>query len=149
LSSSKSPLFRFLIAGSATVGVDAVVYAALLGAGMPVDPAKTLGLVAATVFAYLVNRNWTFGAGHGGLGRFLGFLALYVLAIALNVGVNRIVLELVGTGPHHVTLAWFFATAASSTWNYIGMRWVVFRPLPASLTDVSRSATKFARDRMS
>jgi putative flippase GtrA len=128
LSSSKRPLLRFLIAGSATVGVDAVVYTALLGAGMPVDPAKTLGLVAATIFAYLVNRNWTFAAGHGGLGQLLGFLALYVSAIALNVGVNRVVLELVGTEPHHLTLAWFLATAASSTWNYLGMRWVVFRP---------------------
>lgn len=124
---SKKPIFRFLIAGSATVAVDAIAYSALLSAGLSIDAAKGMGLVFATIFAYLVNRNWTFRAGNGGIGQFGLFLVLYMGAIALNVAVNRLAVDQFGTLPQQLAIAWFLATASSSTLNYIGMRWIVFR----------------------
>ena len=121
-------LLRFLITGSLTVGVDAVVYIVLLWSGLGINLAKALGLAAATIFAYFVNRSWTFVAPHRGLRQFIAFLILYASAIGLNVGANYGVVVMLGYGRQSLILAYFVATALSATWNYLGMRYFVFRP---------------------
>ena len=120
-------LRRFLIVGSATVGVDALVYSALLWVGLAVDLAKALGLIAATIFAYFFNKSWTFPGSHGGVLRFIGFVSLYSLAIVTNTGVNHVILVLTDYSKVGFLIAYFGATATSATLNYVGMRWFVFR----------------------
>ena len=119
---------RFLVTGTLTVGVDAVVYSCLLRANIGVNPSKALGLVAATLFAYFVNRHWTFEARTHSAVQFVSFLALYMTAICLNIGVNWLSLSRLGRAPVDFIISWFAATAASSVWNYLGMRHYVFRP---------------------
>lgn len=117
---------RFLVAGSATVGIDAIAYALLLEAGLTVDVAKICGFAAGTIFAYFVNRDWTFGADRTGKWQVFRFLAVYLGASGLNVLVNHQGTVLFGTDRQGLMLAWFIATACSSTWNYIGLRYFVF-----------------------
>ncbi len=121
-------LKRFLVTGTLTVCVDAAVYASLLQLGVEVSVAKAVGLLAATIFAYFVNRLWTFEAGPGSTAQVIGFFALYAAAVLLNVAVNRLFLFLLVGERFAYAFSWFMATAASSTWNYLGMRYFVFRP---------------------
>lgn len=98
----------------------------MLYLGVATDFAKAIGLIAATIFAYFVNRFWTF-QGHAGAGnRFFAFLALYASAVAINVGANHVVLTLFDHARQGYPIAWFCATCSSSAWNYLGLRYVVF-----------------------
>ena len=117
---------RFLVTGTLTVGVDALTYALLLRWDIAVDAAKALSLVAATIFAYLVNRFWTFNDSSARGQRVVPFLLVYASAIVLNVGVNHVFLWMLGTRGLGYAVSWFAATASSSSWNYFGLRYVVF-----------------------
>src|SRR5882757_1926239 len=83
---------RFLVTGSATVAVDAIVYSTLLKANIPADFAKGCSLAAATLFAYFANRCWAFNHAAPTTSRLGHFVALYMSAVCLNVLVNHLVL---------------------------------------------------------
>lgn len=117
---------RFLIAGSATVCLDALVYSFMLQFGLPIDPSKAIGFLMGTVFAFFVNREWTFRAERHGNRQFAAFAMVYGSGILVNSTTNRILIELIGKEPTHLIVAWFFATSASASWNYLGMRQFVF-----------------------
>lgn len=121
-------LLRFVIAGGLTVLVDAVVYAGLLVVEIQIDIAKTLSLTAATAFAYLINKYWTFQQTKRERGRLAGFLFLYGFASGSHVFANWLMLRILGENESGViAFAWFVATALSASINYIGMKFVVFR----------------------
>lgn len=120
-------LKRFAVTGGLTVALDAVVYASLARLGMSIDGSKALGLIAATIFAYFVNRFWAFSDAKAGSARIGSFLSLYAAAIVLNVVVNRLSLQMLGQGSWALIVSWFLATGSSSVFNYVGMRYFVFR----------------------
>jgi putative flippase GtrA len=124
-------LRRFLMVGGTTVLVDLLTYAALLWAGMAVAPAKGIGFVTGTVYAYFANRSFTF-ATHGSTARFTGFAVLYTVTLAVNVGVNSAVIEL-GAGSMFTAAAFLIATGTSATLNFLGMKFLIFRS--SSLAD--------------
>jgi putative flippase GtrA len=125
--STSVQLRRFLIVGSTTVLVDFATYTLCLALGLPIDPAKGLGFVAGTFFAYLANRFWTFDAA-GTQGRFWHFLALYLTTLVINVGVNAAVVALVGVSTPGLGFAFVVATGVSASLNFVGMKFIVFRP---------------------
>jgi len=120
-------LKRFLLTGFLTVLIDATTYAGFLHVGIRVDLAKGLALICATIFAYFVNRKWTFETPRGSVAQFVAFVTLYAAAIILNVAVNRLTLRWLGESHMSYIMGWLFATACSSTWNYVGMKFFVFR----------------------
>lgn len=117
---------RFAVAGGATVVVDAIAYSLFLKIGVPIDIAKASGLVVSTIFAYTVNRNWTFSGSEGSWKSIILFLVLYVFASASNVIVNRLVIDAITSFRFVIPIAWFIATGTSATINYLGMRFIVF-----------------------
>ncbi len=118
---------RFLIVGGTTVAIDLASYRMLLWFGLAVALAKGLGFIAGTIFAYHANRLWTFAA-EGGRRRFVGFLALYAITLGVNVGVNGGALLLLGGGELALASAFLAATGASATLNFLGMKFLVFKP---------------------
>jgi putative flippase GtrA len=124
-------LKRFIVAGTLTVGVDAAFYALFLYLNLAVSVSKAASLIAATLFAYAASRFWTF-RDEGSDRRVLPFLAVYASAVLLNVTANHVALGIFGTGGVGYVLGWLLATAASSTWNYVGLRYVVFPGKTAS-----------------
>ena len=119
-------LRRFLIVGSTTVLVDFGFYTLCLALGMAIDPAKGLGFIAGTFFAYLANRFWTFEAS-AVRGRLLRFLVLYLTTLVINVGVNAAVVAVAGTSPIGLGFAFVVATGVSASLNFIGMKFIGFR----------------------
>ena len=124
--STTMQLRRFLVVGSTTVLVDFGFYTLCLALSMAIDPAKALGFVAGTFFAYLANRYWTFEAS-AVRGRLLRFLLLYLTTLAINVGVNAAVVAFVGTSSMALGFAFVVATGVSASLNFVGMKFIVFR----------------------
>ena len=117
---------RFLVVGSLTVLVDLVSYRLCLETGLPVPLAKTIGFLSGTIFAYFVNRFWTFQSQSSHVALFK-FLLLYLSTLLTNVGVNQIVFEAVPLGERGQLFAILVATSVSATLNFLGMKYIVFR----------------------
>ncbi|WP_175022873.1 GtrA family protein [Rugamonas rivuli] len=119
----------FLVVGTLTVLVDLLVYRALMASGLAATaPAKAVGFLAGTVFAYCANRRWTFGHRAAAPGSAARFAVLYGATLAANVAVNAIALRILdAAGPAvAVSLAFVAATGVSATLNFIGMKTLVF-----------------------
>lgn len=123
----RSSLGRFLLVGGTTVLIDALVYQALLLAGLSHGAGKALGFLAGALFAYLANWRFTF-QGRSHRWSPVAFAGVYLCALALNVGVNALVLHVLGdTSVWRVAAAFLLATGVSAAWNFLGMAHLVFR----------------------
>ena len=118
---------RFLIVGVTTVAIDFAVYLLFLFLDTPTAPAKGLGFIAGTIFAYFANRLWTFDRAKGGRTVFALFVGLYLATLIINVGVNSGVIVVLGENEQALALAFLMATGTSATLNFAGMRMIVFR----------------------
>jgi len=126
-------LARFLIVGVTAVCIDYAGYRLCMALGWPIGNAKAAGYVAGAVFGYFANRFFTFRvatAWHWSeTARFVG---VYLTSLLANVGVNALVLALLGRSEAAIALAFLAATGTSTALNFIGMKFLVFRPrLPA------------------
>lgn len=122
----------FLLVGGSTVLIDYASYEVLGRVlAVPVDLSKAVGFLLGTVYAFFANRTWTFG--HQGSARQSAwkFALLYATTLGANVGVNAALLY-----PAWCALprSWAFigATGVSATLNFLGMKYLVFRPPQAN-----------------
>jgi putative flippase GtrA len=118
---------RFLLVGGLTAVADFSTYRLLLMADVAITPAKVAAFVLGTTLSYLLNRAWTFGAGHHAVAR---FLALYALTLVINVAVNAGAVEILQDVAGRITIAWLLAQAVASALNFFGMRSFVFAGRP-------------------
>lgn len=124
----RKELAIFLVVGTSTVVVDYATYMALLRwASMTVDPAKALGFLTGTVYAYFANRIWTFGHHQHAAGSAQRFALLYAMTLGANVLINAGVLRLLSEWSLARQLAFFVATGVSATLNFLGMKLYVFQ----------------------
>jgi putative flippase GtrA len=119
------PLLRFLLVGGTTVLLDGLSYALLTRAGMGVETAKALGFLIGAAFAYVANWRFTFGARRSRWSELL-FVAVYALALVLNVAVNSAVRGWLHGWGGAAALAFLAATGVSAAWNFTGMSLFVF-----------------------
>lgn len=103
------------------------MYRFLLFLDTPTAPAKGLGFIAGTIFAYFANRLWTFERAKGGRNVFALFVGLYLTTLVINVAVNSGVIAVMGEDELLLALAFLMATGTSATLNFVGMRMIVFR----------------------
>lgn len=113
---------RFSAAGLANVGVDLFVYSSLLVLGSSIPVAKAAAFACGATFAYFVNKNWTFRAGRGNSRQFAAFASLYAASMAVNVGANSAVIEILGASLFGKAAAYCVALLLSATMNFFGMR---------------------------
>lgn len=118
---------RFLLVGFTSVAIDFAVYRGLLALAIAVHPAKTAGYIAGAVFGYFANRSFTFRVGARWRQReLLGFIAVYLVALAANVAVNSLVLAVLGRNETTLALAFVAATGVSAAMNFVGLKLFVF-----------------------
>ena len=121
----------FLLVGVLTVLIDALTYR-LLSQVLVLHWAKAMGFLTGTVFAYVANRKLTFRQRQVAGGSVWRFVLLYGLALLINTGINSTVVNLLkgwGDDPSmRLSLAFVIATGASAIWNFLGMKWFVFKP---------------------
>jgi NDP-sugar pyrophosphorylase family protein/putative flippase GtrA len=121
-------ILRFLPVGGMAVLIDFLLYQGLTFTGAPGAPSKALSFVAGAIFAFVANRDFTFRRGGKGFGGVVTFTAVYLISLGLNVAVNSAALMVLPLqGALALNAAWFLATGASATFNFLGMKLFVFR----------------------
>lgn len=135
-SSLRTQLFRFVVVGVIATVVDAGLYfAAVRLLAWPYDLAKGASFLFGTTTSFLLNRSWTFEVPHADSATTRRFVTLYAATFLLNVGANRLALNLLfplGWSNDVVEpFAIVFATAWSTIANFIGQRAWVFAPRAA------------------
>ena len=129
----KRELVIFLIVGASTVLVDFMTYRGLIQFQvMEVDMAKATGFLVGTLFAYFANRFWTFGHKLHAPGSAWRFLVLYASTLGANVLINAFSLKLLADTAAAFQLAFLLATGVSACLNFLGMKFIVFKPIPTS-----------------
>jgi putative flippase GtrA len=119
-------VWRFIVTGGFSAVVDFGLYVALLAAGLHVNVAKTIGFVAGTTTAYLINRRWTFQAPPS-TARFIAVISLYAVTYAVQVGINYLFYTMWDEQPWRVPVAFVIAQGTATVINFVVQRAVIFR----------------------
>lgn len=114
---------RFVVIGCTCTAIDYCTNRLL---SEPIGPhaAKGLSYVSGMLIGFVGNKFWTFGSRKQASSEVVGYVALYVCTLGVNVGVNAAVLFI---WPSAKTLAFLAATGVTTVLNYIGLRLVAFR----------------------
>ena len=121
-TTTQRQLFKFVVSGVIAVAVDFGVYY-LLNSYMDHSVSKGVSFLSGSMVAYLMNKFWTFETKEFSGMQLFRFFFLYVTTLAINVMVNKGVLNLFNS----VLFAFFCATGASTVLNFLGQKFWVFR----------------------
>ena len=125
LSNIKS--IRFLIVGVSTVILDLLIYYYLISAGLAPLMSKGLSFLAGSIYAYQLNRTWTFSAEKPSIRQVSSFLLAYCFSLLLNVSSNSFFLLILTLRKDlRIFSAFVLATLISATSNYLILKNIVF-----------------------
>lgn len=126
--STRSQFSRFLLVGSSTVLIDFFVYRTLL-LSMPTLFAKSIGFLSGAVYAFQLNRLWTFQAGKANFSQAIKFSLVYGANLGVNVTANATMIMLLAPVTSWcLDVAFLIATSLSAALNFVGMKWLAFAP---------------------
>lgn len=126
----RNQMLKFIVTGFCGLFSDVAVYRLLVQLGIHVTPAKALGCVTGTVVVFFINRAWTFSTTQRSMAQIFRFALLYGSTIVLNTTLNTLALRVV---PNPWQVAFVFATAITTMINFVGLKFVVFKPRVASV----------------
>jgi putative flippase GtrA len=120
-------VWRFLVTGGFSAIVDFGLYVLLYRVlGMQPDLAKTIGWIAGTTTAYLLNRRWTFQAPPS-RARLAAVWALYITTFVIQVGLNHLFLRVFDYSATGVVIAFVIAQGTATVINFVVQRTVIFK----------------------
>lgn len=115
-------LFRFLITGGCSTGIDFVIYI-FLSRSVNLSVAKTISMCTASIFSYFINKKWTFQDKKA---VYTAQVFKYILAQAVNLGVNVGMNAAMYSLFHQKVIAFVLATGTAMTVNYLLQKRFVF-----------------------
>ncbi len=122
ITTKKKEIPRFIVTGILAVITDYLSYLVLVGL-ISIDYAKGTSFICGSVIAYILNKSWTFEHKSKVATSLLPFIILYTSTFFVNVSINHFSLAYI---TDYKSLAFLFATAASTILNFIGMKFWVF-----------------------
>ena len=122
----KNEMFRFLLVGLTSFAIDFMTYFSFLFFEVEYSIAKGVSFVFGALFGYYANRSFTFQSSKRGPKTFFLFSLLYLITFIANVGVNKIMVQVLQDYQFNFFIAFIAATAVSTGLNFIGMKRIVF-----------------------
>ncbi|MFC7451030.1 GtrA family protein [Rhodococcus daqingensis] len=122
----KTQMVRFIATGALSAVVDFGLYVLGLVLGLPYAVAKSIGFVAGTSTAYLINRRWTFKA-EPSRARFIAVIVLYAVTFAVQVGLNQVMVHALPDQWWKVPVAFVIAQGTATVINFVVQRAVIFK----------------------
>lgn len=119
---TKRQLIKFIVAGIIAVAVDFGAYYFLINY-MSHNVSKGFSFLVGSIIAYLLNKFWTFKTKEFSGTQLFRFFLLYATTLAINVLVNKGVLNLF----NNVLFGFLCATGASTILNFFGQKFWVFK----------------------
>jgi putative flippase GtrA len=116
-------IYKFVVSGGIATGIDFVCYMLLRQIAWP-SVAKTISMIIANIWSYIVNKRWVFASNRKTDYRMVvSYLGVQVLNLGTNVGVNSLMLYLTG----FVILSFVVATLCATIVNYSLQKLIVFK----------------------
>ncbi|GAA1458588.1 GtrA family protein [Williamsia maris] len=123
----KTQLVRFVITGAGSGVLDFGITLLLQYViGAPYWLAKTVGFIAGTTTAYLINRRWTFRA-EPSRARFIAVIALYLVTFAVQVGIYSALSHVWPEEILYSLFAYVIAQGTATVINFAVQRIVIFK----------------------
>jgi len=120
----KHELVRYFCVGGGAVFIDFITYMAMIGPlNLNQSLSKGISYVLGALFAFAINKLWTFDSNRKTHEAFLRFAVLYATTFTLNVCINAFTLWL----GFIAVIGFVLATATSILLNYIGQKFWVFK----------------------
>lgn len=89
--------------------------------------AKSISFAFGTFFSFVANRKITFNVNKHFLNHLIKFSLLYFVSMIINVFINSIALDLFINLNFKVQISFILATFFSATFNFVGMKNLVFK----------------------
>ena len=124
----RNQLFRFFLVGLMTVFIDYLFYKMLLNYFF-LDPSISKGssFIIGALFAFFVNRSWTFNNNQKYTKTIFNFFILYILTLYINIESNNFFLIIFNSFDFQIEAAFIIATSISAFLNFIGMKCFIFK----------------------
>ena len=121
----QNEIFKFLLVGGCAVLIDGVIYFLLSDVFQITSPenAKRYSFIAGAIWAYGMNKYFTFKKPEASLGEPILFCLIYLVGWIANGWVH----DLIYPKTPFPIIAFIAATAVSTINNFIGQKWIVFR----------------------
>lgn len=117
---------RFTVVGTSTVLLDLLCYYLLINTHHSPSFSKGTSFTIGAIYAYIVNKNFTFRSKNWCFIQFCIFIFLYISTLAVNVIINELVLWFFDKTNLSFILGFLSATFFSATLNFLGMKYIVF-----------------------
>ena len=116
-------IYKFIVSGGIATGIDFVCYMLLRQIAWP-SVAKTISMIIANIWSYIVNKRWVFASSRDTDSKMIGlYVIVQLLNLGTNVGVNSLMLHLTG----YVILSFIVATLCATIVNYSLQKLIVFK----------------------
>lgn len=116
-------IYKFVVSGGIATGIDFVCYMLLRQIAWP-SVAKTISMIIANIWSYIVNKRWVFASNKKTDYRMVAsYLGVQALNLGTNVGVNSLMLYLTEI----VVLSFVVATLCATVVNYSLQKLIVFK----------------------
>ncbi|MDC3298615.1 GtrA family protein [bacterium] len=118
---------RFILVGSAAFFLVNVLYITLVLLGLAIIPSSMIAYISGTIFAFFLNRRFTFQSkSKASVFEFGKYAALYFVTLAFNTLVNWFLLKLIADIQYGFVIAFAISTMLSALVNFVGLKMLVF-----------------------
>ena len=116
-------IYKFVVSGGIATGIDFVVYLLLKQFLWP-SIAKTISMLCANVWSYIVNKRWVFSTEKKTDTKMIvSYVLVQAVNLGVNVGTNSLMLHLT----NHTLLSFVVATLCATIVNYTLQKIIVFK----------------------
>lgn len=115
-------LLKFIVVGGCSTCIDFIIYM-FLALKLPITVSKGISMVAASVFSYILNKQFTFeNKEKTNVSYLVRFYIIFGANFGTNLAVNQIIFDETG----YKTIAFILATVCGMMVNYLGQKFFVF-----------------------